>query len=77
MTSCATGTTRPSYPGTAEQIRARARRLYVDGVDVYVWGDAYYVADGDGQRLRMVEYRQYVRDRLLRLDLSVTDPRSR
>jgi type I restriction enzyme R subunit len=61
----------------AEQIRARGRRLYVDGVDVFVWGDAYYIAEGDGQRLRMVEYRQYVRDRLLRLNLSATDLRGR
>lgn len=60
----------------AEQIRARGRRLYVDGVDVYVWGDAYYIAEGDGHRLRMVEYRQYVRDRLLRLNLSATDLRA-
>jgi type I restriction enzyme R subunit len=60
----------------AEEIRARARRLYVNGVDVFVWGQAFYVAEGDGQRLRMVEYSQYVRDRVLSLNLSASDLRT-
>jgi len=67
----------PADDDEEQRIRARGRRLYVNGVNVYVWGDAFYIAEGDGQRLRMVEYRQYVRDRLLGLSLSATDLRTR
>ncbi len=60
----------------AAEIRARGRRLYVDGVDVYVWGQAFYVADAEDGRLRMVEYRQHVRERLLTMNLSPADLRA-
>jgi type I restriction enzyme R subunit len=59
----------------AARIRARAPRLYVDGVEVFVWGEGFYVADSRSGRLRLVEYRQYVRDRLLTLNLSAEDLR--
>lgn len=61
----------------AARIKARSRRLYVDGVEVYVSAEAFYVADARSGRLRMIEYRQYVRDRMLGLDLSENELRTR
>jgi type I restriction enzyme, R subunit len=61
----------------AAEIKARARRLYVGGVDVYVWGRAFYVAEGADGRLRLVEYRQFVRERVLEMNLSPSDLRAR
>lgn len=64
-------------PDQREEITANARKkLYVDGVDVYVWNEALYLSEGDGQRLRLVEYRQYVRNQVLQLNLSPTDLRA-
>ena len=54
----------------ADQIRASGRRLYVDGVDVYKWGEAHYRLDGDGRTMRLITYRQWVHDRVIGLDLT-------
>ncbi|GHF50767.1 type I restriction enzyme R subunit [Amycolatopsis bartoniae] len=63
-------------PDQINNIIARGRRYYVKDVPVYVWGDAFYLAEGDGTRLRLVEYRQYVKERVLELHLSPTELRS-
>jgi type I restriction enzyme R subunit len=63
-------------PDQINDVIARGRRYYVKDVPVYVWGDAFYLAEGDGTRLRLVEYRQYVKERVLELHLSPTELRS-
>jgi type I restriction enzyme R subunit len=44
---------------------------------VYVWNDVHYQLESDGQSLRLVEYREFVRDRVLAMKLSPTDLRTR
>ncbi|MGH3873343.1 MAG: EcoAI/FtnUII family type I restriction enzme subunit R [Pseudonocardiaceae bacterium] len=61
---------------TADQIMAQGKRIYVDGVEVYVWNDVHYQLESDGQTLRLVEYREFVRDRVLSMNLSPTDLRT-
>ncbi|MGH4009192.1 MAG: EcoAI/FtnUII family type I restriction enzme subunit R [Pseudonocardiaceae bacterium] len=61
---------------TADQIMAQGRRIYVDGVEVYVWNDVHYQLESDGRTLRLVEYREFVRDRVLSMNLSPTDLRT-
>lgn len=64
-------------PEEVERIRAHGRRLVVNGVEVYVWGEARYELQSDGRSLKLVGYRQFVRDRVLQLDLAPDDLRSR
>ncbi|MDQ1038560.1 type I restriction enzyme R subunit [Streptomyces sp. V3I8] len=52
------------------------RRIYVSGVEVFVWNDMHYQLHHDGQTMRMVRYREYVHDRVLELNLSPTDLRT-
>lgn len=61
---------------TADRIMAEGKRIYVDGVEVYVWNEAHYQLESDGQTLRIVEYREFVRDRVLSMKLSPTDLRT-
>lgn len=61
---------------TADQIMAEGKRIYVDGVEVYVWNDVHYQLESDGRTLRIVEYREFVRDRVLSMKLSPTDLRT-
>ncbi|WP_194822490.1 EcoAI/FtnUII family type I restriction enzme subunit R [Micromonospora sp. S-DT3-3-22] len=63
-------------PDQIDNIRANGVRLYVNGVDVFVWGEAFYVLEGDGRRLRLVTYRQYVQARLIELDLDPANLRA-
>ncbi|RCG32399.1 DEAD/DEAH box helicase [Sphaerisporangium album] len=63
-------------PDEIDRIRARSRRLYVNGVDVFIDGSAHYISAGDGRRLRLVELRQYVRDRVIELDLQPDELRA-
>jgi len=61
---------------TADRIMAQGKRIYVDGVEVYVWNDVHYQLESDGRTLRLVEYREFVRDRVLSMSLSPTDLRT-
>ncbi|MGH3924786.1 MAG: type I restriction-modification enzyme R subunit C-terminal domain-containing protein, partial [Pseudonocardiaceae bacterium] len=61
---------------TADQIMAQGKRIYVDGVEVYVWNDVHYQLESDGRTLRLVEYREFVRDRVLSMNLSPIDLRT-
>jgi len=61
---------------TADQIMAQGKRIYVDGMEVYVWNDVHYQLESDGRTLRLVEYREFVRDRVLSMNLPPTDPRT-
>ncbi|NVI87828.1 DEAD/DEAH box helicase family protein [Actinomadura sp. BRA 177] len=58
-------------PDEVDDILANPRTFYVDGVQVTPWGSALYVSEPstDGTRLRLVEYEQFVRDRILKLNL--------
>ncbi|MGH3971942.1 MAG: helicase-related protein [Pseudonocardiaceae bacterium] len=62
--------------GQVELIRARGRRFYVDGVDVYKWGEAFYQLESDGRTMRLITYRQFARNRVLELNLSPGDLRA-
>lgn len=53
-----------------DQIRASGWRFYVNGVEVYQWREAHYRLDSDGWTMRLITYRQWVRDRVLELDLT-------
>jgi type I restriction enzyme R subunit len=44
-----------------------ARKLYVDDADVYLTADAVYLTDPETDRLRLVEYRDYVAQVVRRL----------
>lgn len=61
---------------TADQIMAQGKRIYVDGVGVYVWNDVHYQLESDGRTLRLVEHREFVRDRVMSMNLSPTDLRT-
>jgi type I restriction enzyme R subunit len=52
-----------------EAILASPRKFFVDGVDVIPWGTAFYVHDPDSGGLTLREFSQYVRDRVLGLEL--------
>jgi type I restriction enzyme R subunit len=60
----------------ADLIMTRGKRIYVDGVEVYVWNEVHYQLESDGQTLRLVEYREFVRDRVRSMRLSPTDLRT-
>jgi type I restriction enzyme R subunit len=57
-------------------IRARGKRFYMDGVDVYKWGEAFYQLESDGRTMRLITYRQFVHNRVLELNLSPGDLRA-
>lgn len=61
---------------TADQVLAHGKRIYVAGVEVYIWNEVYYELESDGRTLRLVEYRESVRDRVLSMNLSPTDLRT-
>jgi type I restriction enzyme, R subunit len=61
----------------ADRVMAQGRRIYVDDVETYVWNERYYQLDPDGQTLRLVEYRELVRDQIISLKLSPVDLRTR
>ena len=73
----------PSHPpqlgaddDLADQVMARGKRIYVDNVPVYVWNEVHYRLEPDGQTLRLVEYREFVRDCVLSMRLTPTDLRT-
>ncbi|TDC58289.1 DEAD/DEAH box helicase [Actinomadura sp. KC345] len=57
-------------PDEVEEILASPNRFYVDGVQVTQWGSAFYVSDTDAAGgLRLIEYEQFVRGQVIRLNL--------
>ena len=57
-------------PDEVADILANPKTFYVDGVPVTPWGSALYVAEtSEGRTLRLVEYEQYVRGQVLKLNL--------
>lgn len=72
----AAGASQITDPDEIDRIQARSRRLYVNGVDVFVDGSAHYISAGDGRRLRLVELRQYVKDRVIELNLEPDELRA-
>jgi type I restriction enzyme, R subunit len=60
----------------AARIRQQGRRLYVDGGEVYVFNDSFYLLQVDTQELHLIEYRQYVGDQVRRMDLTPTNLRA-
>ncbi|GAA4187838.1 EcoAI/FtnUII family type I restriction enzme subunit R [Microbispora amethystogenes] len=57
-------------------VTTRARRLYVDGQEVFVYNDTLYVLD-ESSRPRVIEYRLFARDQVRRLYLSPGELRGR
>jgi type I restriction enzyme R subunit len=57
--------TKPDEPDPEEL--EDARKLYVDGEEVWIVAEGYYVTDPEGGRLRLVEYADYVRSEVRRL----------
>ncbi|MFF3444779.1 EcoAI/FtnUII family type I restriction enzme subunit R [Streptosporangium sp. NPDC002721] len=51
-------------------LTTRGRRYYVDGQEVFIWNDTLYVMDSDSGRPVMIEYRRFVGDQVLKLNLS-------
>ncbi|WP_158633070.1 EcoAI/FtnUII family type I restriction enzme subunit R [Amycolatopsis sp. WAC 01376] len=60
----------------ADAIKSSKRRIYVEGVEVFVWNDVHYQLQSDGTTLKMVRYREFVRGQILELNLSPTDLRT-
>jgi type I restriction enzyme R subunit len=52
-----------------DEILANPRIFYVNGVQVIPWGTAFYVYDPDAGGLTLKEFSQFVRDRVLELNL--------
>ncbi len=52
-----------------EEIFASPRKFFVDGVEVVPWGTAFYVYDPDSGGLQLREFSQFIRDRILSLQL--------
>jgi type I restriction enzyme, R subunit len=52
-----------------EEIRASPRKFFVDGVEVVPWGTAFYVYDPEAGGLQLREFGQFIRDRLISLQL--------
>src|SRR5206468_10617909 len=52
-----------------EEIFASARKFFVDDVEVVPWGTAFYVYDPDSGGLQLKEFSQFIRDRILSLQL--------
>ena len=52
-----------------DTVLASPRMFYVDGVAVVPWGSAFYVYDPADGGLKLREYRQYVRDQVMKLKL--------
>ncbi len=63
-------------PDEIDRIRARGRKYVVDGIEVYKWGESRYQLDSDGRTMRLVSIRQWVRGRVLELDLAPASLRS-
>ncbi|XVQ88444.1 EcoAI/FtnUII family type I restriction enzme subunit R [Microbispora siamensis] len=57
-------------------VTTRARRLYVDGQEVFVYNDTLYVLD-ESSRPRVIEYRLFARDQVRKLCLSPGELRGR
>ncbi|WSZ02525.1 DEAD/DEAH box helicase family protein [Streptomyces sp. NBC_00872] len=60
----------------ADAIQSSKRRIYVNGVTVFVWNDVHYQLQSDGRTLKLVLYREIVHDQVLELNLSPTDLRT-
>ncbi|MDT8911277.1 EcoAI/FtnUII family type I restriction enzme subunit R [Amycolatopsis sp. PS_44_ISF1] len=60
----------------ADAIKSSKKRIYVNGVEVFVWNDVHYQLQSDGMTLKMVRYREFVRGQVLELNLSPTDLRT-
>ncbi len=52
-----------------EEIRASPRKFFVDGVEVVPWGPAFYVYDPESGGLQLKEFGQFIRDRLISMQL--------
>jgi type I restriction enzyme R subunit len=52
-----------------EEILASPRKFFVDGVEVVPWGTAFYIHDPDSPGLKLLEFSQFVRDRMLSMEL--------
>ncbi|WP_446224190.1 EcoAI/FtnUII family type I restriction enzme subunit R [Nocardia sp. IBHARD005] len=63
-------------PDAVDLIRARGRRYVVNGVYVYKWGERRYQLDTDGRTMRLVTVQQWVRDRVVELELAPDQLRS-
>ncbi len=48
----------------AEELEGRALKFYIDNAEVFVTADALYLVDAETGRLRLVDYRDYVGDRV-------------
>ena len=55
----------------------RARKLYVDGLEVTVSAEGFYLPDAEGGRLRLVEYADHTADEVRRLFGGADDLRAR
>ncbi|MBT2390674.1 DEAD/DEAH box helicase family protein [Streptomyces sp. ISL-1] len=62
--------------GQADEIQSGKKRIYVTGVEVFLWNDVHYQLQSDGVTLKMVRYREFVHDRVLELNLTPTDLRT-
>ncbi|MFD5456714.1 EcoAI/FtnUII family type I restriction enzme subunit R [Streptomyces olivaceus] len=60
----------------ADAIQSSKRRIYVNGVTVFIWNDVHYQLQSDGKTLKLVRYREIVHDQVLELNLSPTDLRT-
>jgi type I restriction enzyme R subunit len=60
-----------------EEVRASPRKFFVDGVEVVPWGTAFYVYDPESGGLRLREFGQFIRDRLVSLQLDPDQLRTR
>ncbi|GAA5066765.1 EcoAI/FtnUII family type I restriction enzme subunit R [Nocardia callitridis] len=63
-------------PDVVDRIRSRGRRYVVNGVHVYKWGERRYQLDTDGRTMRLVTVQQWVRDRVIELELAPDKLRS-
>ena len=57
--------------------RSRARKFYVDDAEVWVTAEAVYHLDRDTERLRLVEYRDFVAETVRSLFPDANELRSR
>lgn len=60
-----------------EDVEDRSKKFYVDGVEVWVTAEAAYHLDPETQRLRLVEYRDFVTETVRSLFPDVSELRSR
>jgi type I restriction enzyme R subunit len=52
-----------------EEVLASPRKFFVDGVEVVPWGTAFYIYDPESGGLQLREFSQFIRDRVLSLEL--------